>query len=552
MRQKLVHGGIFLAVVLPVIIIGAYSYVKISRDLTESALSRRQTIAHLAAVTLKEKLDRAKDLAISLATRVAFRRLVADGRWDEAIQIMQTVPADFPFIDRIFIADPAGTLMADIPPLPGVRGKNFVFRDWYRGVSREWSPYVSEVYTRAAEPRLNVIAVAAPIRSDDQTVTGILVLQARLDTLLEWVQAVDVGPSGFVYVVDNKGSLAAHPKFPLQGKIIDFSGVPAVREALRGEQGVTMGFNPIEQEERLSAYKPVPGYGWVVVAQQPVGAAFASRSENLRTLLVFYGAILAVNCLLAVIIIRTIAALRRANGEAARLNAKLEAANKELEAFSYSVSHDLRAPLRAIDGFSRALEQDYGGSLDGTAKDYLARILNGCARMAELIDDLLELSRVSRREMTRQPVDLSAVARAIADELQQTDVRRRAAFHIAPGVAAVGDAKLLRIALQNLLGNAWKFTQKRDGAAIAFEVVTHEGETAYAVRDNGAGFDMTYAGKLFGVFQRLHHASEFPGTGIGLATVQRIIHRHGGRVWAEGRVNEGAAFYFTLPRDGLS
>ena len=227
--------------------------------------------------------------------------------------------------------------------------------------------------------------------------------------------------------------------------------------------------------------------------------------------------------------------------------AELEAANKELEAFSYSVSHDLRAPLRGVDGFSQALLDRYADKLDDKGKHYLQRIRLGTQRMGELIDDLLKLSRVTRSEMQRTKVDLSALATAIAAELYSTQPERQVEWAIAPGLVADGDARLLRIVLENLLNNAWKFTSSGIHSCIEFNVkILNEGKIAYFVRDNGAGFDMAYANKLFGAFQRLHSTAQFPGTGIGLATVQRIIYRHGGRVWAEGAVEQGATFYFTL------
>jgi len=226
--------------------------------------------------------------------------------------------------------------------------------------------------------------------------------------------------------------------------------------------------------------------------------------------------------------------------------AQLDAANKELEAFSYSVSHDLRAPLRGIDGFSQALLEDYAGKLDDQGRGYLQRVRAASQRMAELIDDMLHLSRVTRAPMRRESVDLSALAASIAEELRRAQPERTVETVIQPGLAAEADARLLRVLLTNLLSNAWKFTAKQERARIEFGATRENGRPVYFVRDNGAGFDMQYAHKLFGAFQRLHAMDEFPGTGIGLATVQRIAHRHGGQVWAEAAVNHGAAFYFTL------
>jgi PAS domain S-box-containing protein len=225
---------------------------------------------------------------------------------------------------------------------------------------------------------------------------------------------------------------------------------------------------------------------------------------------------------------------------------QLQATNKELEAFTYSVSHDLRAPLRSIDGFSLALLEDYADKLDEDGQDYLRRVRAASQRMAELIEDLLQLSRLTRREMRRETVDLSALAQESAAELQMSQPERQVEFVIEEGVVTDGDAGLLRVVLENLLGNAWKYTSKHPSARIEFGVTQQDGEVAYFVCDDGAGFDTAYADRLFGAFQRLHSTTEFEGTGIGLATVQRIIHRHGGRVWAEGAVEQGATFYFTL------
>ncbi|HKY53028.1 MAG TPA: PAS domain S-box protein, partial [Anaerolineales bacterium] len=230
-----------------------------------------------------------------------------------------------------------------------------------------------------------------------------------------------------------------------------------------------------------------------------------------------------------------------------RAKLELEAANKELEAFSYSVSHDLRAPLRSVDGFSQALLEDYGEILPAEGRNFLERIRKSAQRMADLIDDLLNLSRVTRAPLKSLTVDLSKLAENIAAELKQNNSERDVRFIIAQNLRVQGDPHLLQIVLENLMGNAWKFTSKRELAEIEVGTKSENGEIIYFVRDNGAGFDMTYANKLFGAFQRLHAMTEFPGTGIGLATIQRIIHRHGGRVWAEGTVDQGATFFFTLP-----
>jgi len=237
----------------------------------------------------------------------------------------------------------------------------------------------------------------------------------------------------------------------------------------------------------------------------------------------------------------------RLTAELEQRNAQLTALNHELEAFSYSVSHDLRAPLRAIDGFSQILLEDYADKVDSEGRDALQRVRTAAIGMGELIDALLALSRLSRVELRSERIDVSALAWTITNGLRELQPSRHAEFVIATDVAVDGDRTLLKAALENLLGNAWKYSNGRAETRIEFGTLDSGHETVYFVRDNGVGFDMAYVGKLFGAFQRLHRQSEFGGTGIGLATVQRIIHRHGGRVWAEGAVDHGATFYFTLP-----
>jgi signal transduction histidine kinase len=232
--------------------------------------------------------------------------------------------------------------------------------------------------------------------------------------------------------------------------------------------------------------------------------------------------------------------------QAKERGAQLELSRKELDSFSYSVSHDLRAPLRSIDGFSQALAEDLEGKLDESAAGHLGRVRAAAKRMGQLIEDLLELSRTSRAPLERGTVDVSALALEVVQSLERHEPGRSVTFTVQPGMSAHADARLLRGVLEHLLGNSWKFTGKREDARVELSAASEGGETVYTVRDNGAGFDMQYATRLFSPFQRLHDAKEFPGNGVGLATVQRIVHRHGGRIWAESRAGEGATFRFTL------
>jgi len=230
----------------------------------------------------------------------------------------------------------------------------------------------------------------------------------------------------------------------------------------------------------------------------------------------------------------------------AQRTADLTATNHELSAFAYSVSHDLRAPLRAIDAFSQALLEDYDGIIDAQGQDYLRRVRANAGRMGQLIDDLLQLSKLTRSEMHFESIDLSALARSIAADLQRTQPKRQVTFEIQSGVVARGDPRLLRVLLENLLGNAWKYTSRHANAHISFGTASEDGTCSYFVRDDGCGFDLAYSDKLFRPFQRLHTVEEYEGAGVGLATAQRVVRRHGGRIWADSAPDQGATFCFTL------
>lgn len=667
-------SAIFFVILSPVIVLAALTYLKTRQDGTAFALSQRQAIAYLAATTLKEKLDRLVDLSVSLASRVRFRQLVSEGKWVEAVQILSRVPSDFPFIDRLFLSGLDGTLWSDTPAAPDVRGKNFASRDWYRGVSQNWQPYVSEVYRRAAQPRYNVVAIAAPIKAEDGTLVGILVLQVKLDFLLEWAKAINVGGNGFVVVVDKRGKIAAHPKFPPQGELVDYSKISAVQNLLEGSHGIELISNPIEKEEQVFAYQPVAGYGWGAIVEQPTPTAFAVRDSSLRRILVAYGFIFLLNCGLAYLILFTLLRLKeaeevlrgseerfrgiaeaaydaiisadsrgnityfnhgaermfgyrgselmgqplsllmperlhhahheglkrflstgkarvigktvelvgtrrdgndfplelslstwkidegvfftailrditerkRAEEEVRKINAQLEAANKELEAFSYSVSHDLRAPLRAVDGFSQILLDEHASNLSKEGQRFLRLVRDNAVNMGQLIDDLLTFSRLSRQPLKKQHVVTADLARQVFEELKHDQNGRQAQVAFTDLPQCEGDPKLLKQVFVNLLSNALKYTRKREVGRIEIGCERRNGEAVYFIKDNGVGFDMRYADKLFGVFQRLHRAEEYEGTGVGLAIVQRVIHRHGGRIWAEAALDKGATFYFTL------
>jgi len=558
-RARRSYALVLLLALVVIVFTAAQSYRSIDRELTEAALSKNAALAELAAVTLSEKFDRLVDIGVSLADRVRFRELIGAGKWTEAVRILDRVRDEFPFVDRLIMTETDGTLRADIPEAPEVMGRNFSDRDWYKGISREWKPYVSNVYRRAAAPVKNVFGVAVPIRDKDGKLLGSLLLQVRLDTLFEWTRNVNIGHEGYLYIVDRTGRVAFHPRLPLQGDFVDLSAVPAVRMALEGRKGIEISAGTGAGEESVRAYEPVQKYGWAVVAEQSALAAFTTRDQLLRLLLLAYG-LTGLFCVLAVYMTSRVMIERRRTEEDRRVKAELErrvaerttqleAANKELESFSYSVSHDLRSPLRAIDGFSRMLEEDYGGKLDDEGRRLFTVIRDNSRNMGQLIDDLLEFSRLGRKPLSVAAIDMKHMVEEVLKEVQ-TASGRQPELVIGDLPLAHGDTTLVMQVWVNLLANAVKFSAKREQPVIEVSGYDDGAESVYCVKDNGAGFDMRYYDKLFGVFQRLHGAEEFPGTGVGLATVQRVVTRHGGRAWAEGKVDEGAAFYFALPKGG--
>lgn len=302
--NRLIYFLLFLALTIFVISAGAYSFSEMYGILTESAEARRVTVSDITATLVQERLDRIKDLGISLASRDAFSRNVSEGNWEAAIDILEDIPPRYPYVDRIFLADTSGVLQVDTPALPGgVRGRDFSERDWYKGVSANWQPYVSDVYRRTAIPAENVVAAAFPIRDAEETVTGILVLQITLDTFFEWTKDIGIGEGGVVYIVDRQGQVVGHPGYSETDEIIGLARLTAVRRALLGESGLMIS-NEEGQGEQVLAFAPVPAHGWGVISSQPAEAVFARRRATLGIFGAVFSFLFAIQIILICFLIR--------------------------------------------------------------------------------------------------------------------------------------------------------------------------------------------------------------------------------------------------------
>ena len=443
----------------------------------------------------------------------------------------------------------------------------------------------------------NTMEVAAPVTSMESGQTIGIIINAYNQEIINDITSnrEGMGNSGEIVIglkedgtIQFINTLKYTPDTATTLKIsLNDEAAEPMRLALEGKYGTIIGHD-YRDVNVIAAYRYIPSIGWGLVAKMDKAEAFAPLTV-LRNIAIILGGVSSIAVILVGISFSistsrpinrlTAAAKKISNGnydysveidrhdeigalavsfnsmtskltheinEQEKAEARLTGLNKELEAFCYSVSHDLRAPLRGIEGFSRALEEDYADKFDLQGKDYLRRICTASHKMDNLITDLLDLSRITRSKMKHEKVDLSALVKSKALELQETEPERQVEFVIAEGDCTDGDTKLLKIAIDNLMDNAWKFTGKHSQARIEFGISLQDGESVYFISDDGVGFDMTYADKLFGAFQRLHSITEFEGTGIGLATVNRIIQRHGGNIWAEGEIGQGAKFCFTL------
>lgn len=573
--------------------------------LREQVLATEFTAATLAARAVEQYVDDAASIIREAVERPKLNREIQSANWPEASRVLENFLRNFSQFDYVFVQDPRGIIRVRVPHAETV-GQDFSFRDFFHEAMSTRRLFISGVYVSRAARR-PVVSIAAPVPDDRGDVAGVLVGALSLKTISRFTATIQQREGSLLYVVDRQGLLIAHSTRTDLDQIRDTKDQPIVQAVLAGKSGTMAFHDPGRGERLLGAFVPIPRLRWGVVATKPEAIAYAPSERLGRWLLWSAVGCTLLAIILAWGLARTFttpvlrlaeaakklaagdqsartglsysagelgelarvfdemvislqarqAERDRAEREILQLNqelekrvkertAELQATNAELEAFTYSVSHDLRAPLRHIDGFTRILVEEVGPGFSETARHYLERVQDGARHMGALVDDLLHLSRVGRQQLNIHTTSLTSLVDEVIRDLKSETEGREIEWQIGQLPMVECDPGLMRQVFANLLSNAVKFTGVRQPALIRIDQTDVNGEVVIFVRDNGVGFDMKYADKLFGVFQRLHRQEDFEGTGVGLATVQRIIHKHGGRIWAEAELDQGATFYFTF------
>lgn len=492
-------------------------------------------------------MEKAEDVALSLADRVRFRKLIREGNWEQAIEILQNVPKIWSWVERVFLVDPSGVLRADTPALPGVRGKNFAFRDWYKQVSSGWRPYISNVYTRTAEPRHNVVAVAVPIRADGGEVLGILVLQVPLNTLMRLNPALESDDEGLIYVTDAKGRLAAHPDFDLDKQLVDFSTVPSVEHSLRGERGVLVSYNPVTKANVLVAYEPLSPYGWAVVFQEDPESAFGPRTATVTAGLTLSGVILVSALALAHGLVLLTEKVHKKEKQLVLAQAESE----QMEMFAFAATHDLQEPLHKVITLCDLLKHQTAEKRRDNQPEILQRVQESAHRLRAMMVQLRELARISSGGNEFEAVDLNHTVQAVLADLQPRVLQTQARIDRDDLPTVAADRSQMQQLFLHLIDNALKFHQPDEppDIKITCRPIKADGKRYWriTVQDRGVGFDEKHRDRLFKPFQRLHTRQVYPGNGIGLAICSRIATRHGGSISVQSPPGEGCTVILTIP-----
>ncbi|MHB8706208.1 MAG: sensor histidine kinase [Coriobacteriia bacterium] len=523
---------------VPLVILGAVVYGQRIDYTGELALARRDDQVRAVVQLLDVRVSDTRRLVTTTTRRLLLIEALKEGQASEAQRIAVEVKQMDDHLERVIITDASGAVIATDDDHRSLLGTAVSDLDWFAGVAASREPYISDIFARPGDSRERTFVIAAPVR-DGVQIVGYLAVFPGEDYIPSAVNVLELAGSEELIVTDLNGELV----YGSDGGVaigMDMTGRPGVALAIDRQSGA--------RRIRSSSHDEYVGYAPVGVARLAVVSAQTAEGVlgPVRASIPAFGVAFVVIAALA--LVGSYLNLRLARTAESHAHA-LAQANADLESFSYSVSHDLRAPLRAIEGFSVMLLEDYSDSLDDEGRRLLGVIRANTSKMGQLIEDLLAFSRAGRAEISKSRVDVSDLARSALVDLGPAHRDHDVRIEIGDVPEAFADRSLLKQVLVNYLANGIKFTSKTADALVELGGTCDGAECVWWVRDNGAGFDPQYAARLFGVFQRLHRADEFEGTGVGLAICRRIIGRHGGRVWATGAPGEGATFYFSLPRD---
>ncbi len=569
-RWRILLAG-FLTVALPLVGITIYVYLQVISQFKQLGLEENKAFFNLAAYHLEERIDNDITAGMIFAARPQIVEALNRGDNEAARTYLRDLLQNLTTMERAAITLPDAVMFAEYPENREVQGFDFSFRDWYRGVSKNWAPYVSDFFLMEAQSRRYLFVIAVPIRGQSGKISGVLVLQPKEDYLKNVLSPMHIGRS-FIYAVDRHGNLIYHPEYSLD-RIVDFSKIPAVEKVKRGITGIVQGLDPKHDEPVVLTFRPMK-WGWGLVMQRPVKEVFHRAREIAIGLVLLAATFLVLGGIVAYKGAELLFSSHRLSLELMEKEiyeremkeklktelddhmrtgrklqetmAELARSNRELEEYAYVASHDLQEPLRHITSFISLLKKRRGGSLDREEEKYFNYIVDGAERMQKLINDLLAYSRLGTRGKPFLRTDCNEVLNRVLGDLERTIRGSSAVVTHDPLPVLMADELQLGQVFQNLIGNAVKFCSDRR-PLIHISAKRGDGEWFFSVSDNGIGIKEDFFDRIFVMFQRLHTRTDYPGTGIGLAVCKKIIERHGGRIWAESEVGKGSTFFFTIP-----
>ncbi len=537
-----------LAVPTAVLVLLVATYVR--KDLQRQAIEHNFLTARLVAQSVEEEFFGMQRFVENFSRRT--KLLEAVTLRDPAL--MRGKLAEMLYLNakfsRGFVTDLNGNLLMDSPPRPDLIGKNFADRDWYKGaIASSDRAYVSEIYKRINMDQADAVSVCVRIKNLKNESLGLLAGQLTVDKLAAWVQAIRPSTNGLIELFDQRGT-AALPRRPEHSETHRFT---EISKTFTGKEGWLQMDDPLNGEKSLLAYVRVPSIGWTVVARQPLTQVFAPVEVLLHTILIFFVVCLVGTGIIGYLLFDTLSKhdWRRRQSEMALENQarELQRSNEELEGICYSIAHDLRAPLRAMRGFTSALIEDYNPVLDPAGKNYTKRIDESAGRMDELIQDLLDYGKLGHVSLPLEKVALEDVVKEILEPLTDEIQKKEAVIEIKrPLPTVLANRTILQQVVANLVGNALKFVALGVVPKVTISAEARDNKVRVSIRDNGIGIDPAHHKRIFGVFERLHSYESYPGTGIGLAIVRKGVERMGGSIGVESDVDKGSCFWFDLPK----